>query len=266
MKVYHYTTMEAFVNGIVINGPEINKELCFHGTHFQYLNDPTEKDLGINLAFEAINKYYEKSINHSLWGQRIENIHELKDVFCRPYIVSFSRRKDFLPMWGLYGKNGAGIALGFNMNDSIGGKLCRYFSPQTVKDIELGLEEMSKMEEYNNNLLGYINFISELSVQIKDKSYAFEQEYRLFQLSNTSIDGNPIYKKELICQEEKYKVRNGQLIPYAEFFLPKSQLKEIIIGPTHHFEEIKNVLNTFLQSKGFKNVLIIPSQVPYRTF
>ena len=56
MYLYHYTTVEALINGIVCTSPQNGEELCLRATHNQYMNDPTEFEKGMRLLDEMCKK------------------------------------------------------------------------------------------------------------------------------------------------------------------------------------------------------------------
>jgi hypothetical protein len=66
-------------------------------------------------------------------------------------------------------------------------------------------------------------------------------------------------KPELQIKEEKRKKEKGQ----KRSLLP---IQEIWIGPTPHKEETKLACEILLREKGYKDVQIKLSEIPYRGF
>lgn len=105
-SVYHYTTLEALLGGII---PESKADkLCFWATDANYMNDPRE----LKIDWEQLKKdtkdieFISKLLNSFDLGQNgaIDNT----------FLLSFSENNDSLPMWGMYGKNGDGVVLEFD--------------------------------------------------------------------------------------------------------------------------------------------------------
>ena len=98
--LYHYTNYNSFINGIVKDNREKDKEICLWATHCKHLNDPLEVILGQNRFNKII---------------KDENTKEkLSVIFKNDKLICFSKKKDFLPMWSMYGNNGSGIMLSLN--------------------------------------------------------------------------------------------------------------------------------------------------------
>lgn len=101
--LYHYTSVDALFGGIIVkNNPEPGKEICLWATNCHYMNDPEELSIGIQLANKVLDFSFDESNENAKW---------LKD---KTYITSFSSAVDCLPMWGMYGQKGHGLALGFD--------------------------------------------------------------------------------------------------------------------------------------------------------
>lgn len=102
--VYHYTSIDALFGGIIVKDkPQPGKEICLWATNCRYMNDPEELNTGIRLAHEVLDIPSNDSVQ-TIREQAKKSIH----------IISFSSAIDSLPMWGMYGKNGYGLALGFD--------------------------------------------------------------------------------------------------------------------------------------------------------
>ena len=105
--LYHYTTIEALVNGIIAPSPRNGEEICIRATHNQYMNDPSEFRWGVSLL-EKIFAELEKN------GVDIQSIKDLFEGYKKNfYFLCFSEQADSLPMWNMYGGNGHGVALKF---------------------------------------------------------------------------------------------------------------------------------------------------------
>ena len=48
-SVYCYTDIDALLNGIIVNSPKENKEICLWATKWSHFNDPSELKAGLEL-------------------------------------------------------------------------------------------------------------------------------------------------------------------------------------------------------------------------
>lgn len=103
--LYHYTSIEALFGGIIVRQPQTDKELCLWMSNCQYMNDPEELNTGIRFASDIL------KMSPDILEKHASEYQQIKDNL---YITFFSAASDCLPMWAMYGKNGNGIALGFN--------------------------------------------------------------------------------------------------------------------------------------------------------
>lgn len=254
--LYHYTSVEALFGGIIVkDSPQPNKEICLWGTNCLYMNDPEELNTGMQLAHEILGIPSDESIQ------------VLKDrVKDNVYIISFSSAIDCLPMWRMYGKNGHGLAIGFDttvLETTFSLSKCVY-ATETNKEwlkseISRLMDEpkdwwkqpkgeniLSKILENAGTVLGVYILLWVLG---KNSSYEYEQEIRCFFPEENGI---------------KYRLRDSLIVPYVEQYLPKSAIKEIWIGPTNDMDRATRSLRTYLDHMGFNEVEIKQSKVPYR--
>jgi len=274
--IYQYTNIEALFNGIIVKEPKADEEICLWASHCMYLNDPTEMKIGQEYFGEISNLFFTEKDETDSDG----------DLEC--FITSFSTTQDSLPMWSMYGKNGAGVALGFDRDlirrDSEDAPLCRcVYLDEEIKDkitsigerFEEEKKETDNKDQSENQkalsalLLLAILFIAFTSKKImkellehitpyllfiicaKHPAYRYENEVRLLVLSDKNSD-------------IKYRYQNNLIIPYVENFFPKKALKEIWIGPTNDMDRTEKSLRSYLDSKGFADVEIHRSIAPYR--
>lgn len=237
--LYHYTTIEAFVNGIVFPYPQKGEELCFRATHNQYMNDPTEFQNGIRLLDEICKKI-EESYGISTPRGKVE---EYKENY---YFVCFSENADSLPMWCMYGNNGHGIALKFKRFEQTVDiewiLKCEY-------DIKNVLDRFSELQQENETMM--ITYLSLLPFILKNSAYFHEKETRFI----GSFPDIPT----------RYRYRNGMAVPYKEIFVDKEILESIVIGPSANQEDVKKSLRRFLDDNNLQHVNIEGSSIPYRS-
>lgn len=269
--IYQYTNVNALFNGIIVKeSKKVGEDICLWASNYLYMNDPNEIETGQKYVDEILNEHFiENDIN-----KVAQDIKDNLDY----YITSFSMTCDSLPMWGIYGKNGAGIALGFDRaiiertNSAL--YKCTYLDDEVKNRVKSFCEKMkgekvskeainitfliillalslSKDKEQVAGILN--NFVSFLLFMLyaKDPAYKYEDEVRLLIHSDENI-------------KIKYRAQNNLIIPYIENYFPKEALKTIIIGPTNDMKRAVKSIKRYLESKGFNDVEIIESKVPYR--
>ena len=237
MFLYHYTTMEALLG--MIHKPdndelqeiEVNKDssygyyLILHATDAYMMNDKMEHKLILEEMSDAVKRYDSKF--------------QYETLSCgKPYIVSFCKEKDYLPMWQIYAKGGNGICLVFEieennslyqLNESNNGnsfkeiKLCdcMYVSKVDLQQLKDKWTKSIKAvyENASPSLISpetpFLNLYKE-AVVYKSKEWEYEKE------------------KRLVCWTMYPNIKKGKngICPYVAVKMPLRCLKEIIIGPS----------------------------------
>lgn len=237
---YHYTSLDALINGIIGQNPEPQKEICLWATHSQYMNDPSEFSMGISL----IDSMYDiLGINNNTDLQQKWSC--TKEFYKSCFLTCFSENADSLPMWNMYGNNGQGVALEFHKgmpevdNEYI--LKCEYTPDsiiQRIKDLK------PKGTEYIATYIALLPFI------LKHSAYQYENEIRYV----SNFPNIPTH----------FRCKNGKLILYKKVYLEKGLLKSVTIGPSANSELLENSLRLFLNERGFENIPIKKSIIPYR--
>ena len=246
--IYHYTSMEA------LRGILREDELCFWGTRYDSMNDPTEHVYAKEYLMPEFCKYFDRN--------------EISETEIYPYVVSFSKEEDDFIMWRMY-KAEVALILDYDIiNQWVENKLNRddeekiyYFGeckyPQTREEL---IEEFRQLSEWNKNRGDESTdeiTAFELTAFIKRKEFSNEHEVRLFTcdynlFSFTHNEQNPT--EPIITNEERAKdikirnVRNKDFVLYKEFHLPKEALKGIILNceEGHQFDRIKQHIQAWL--------------------
>ena len=266
--IYQYTNIDALFSGVVVKEPKLNEEICLWASNQMYLNDPNETVTGQKFFEEIVYEYFVEKDNN----KNKSNSYEGTDCF----ITSFSATKDSLPMWSMYGKNGAGIALGFDKNIIHKGSndalyKCIYLDKVTKNKIaSLCKKYKGKKIDEETFIILFIAIVLATLFNVQDK----EEQSELKPIAQFMLYAKePAYKYEdevrlLIQPNEnlaiKYRCQNNLIIPYIENFFPKKALKEIWVGPTNDMERTIKSLETYLNYMGFSDVEIKKSEVPYR--
>lgn len=288
--LYHYTSIDAFM-GILKDCKQNDFQITLWATHSMYLNDPTEFKLGREICREALLEV-EKELDipfQERLSNRIYNSEEMchQDVMDQvystipekihwgmPYVISLSQNRDNLPMWNTYGRNGQGIALGFNKyrlieSEGLYIKSCCYntFLDEEYKALYLRIRDRwqslyknrDEIEQSNVCDLIYDSVRLTFRVEmpfVKHYGYQYENEVRCI--------AKPYQDTKI-----EYRSANNMIVPYIERQIDVQCLEQIIIGPCADSERVKNSLMMYLhdQIANFdilKNIDIIKSDIPYR--
>ena len=284
--IYHYTTASALIGMLSECTMENHKNLKMWATHAEFLNDPSEYEYG-KTASQKILQEVETILNipeeDRLSSTMYEDSKKQYFVECErgitrftdslymapPFVISFSKNRDLLPMWTLYGKNGSGIAIGFNRelleknNNNFAVKDCFYGIDVTdytalINLIKYWYEMM--LQKINGATHVYtrvcqieliMSINTHVSAYIKHESYRYEQEVR--------------YRPYRVDDSIKFRESNGLIVPYVEVNLPVDSIEEIVIGPTLDAERMKLSIELLLKTKGIYNdIEIKESDIPYR--
>ncbi|WNH08039.1 DUF2971 domain-containing protein [Thalassobellus suaedae] len=284
--LFHYTSLNGFIS--------IIETQSFYCTNVNFLNDSKEFKYGEETILKAVENL--KTNENSSILEKIKNNIELQ-LKSDKYVTCFSKEGDSLSQWRAYGNDGKGISLGFEFSDLtesfdkyLTGSHIEYDEKTQLEIIEefirLIIEFYKKIEDkYNWNGQDFNNLVSKVIIKFlnnvihtyKHPSFIDEKEYRL----QLEIDGN-LYKKgdfDILFKSSEnliipYTIIKNSYSAYLEtkepnetepiFGLKRLPLNKIIIGPNLSFDIVKIGLEQFLTNKGYENVEIIKSEVPYR--
>lgn len=237
---YHYTTIDALINGIILEKPKKGREVCLRATHSRFVNDPEEIIKGARLFAQVIGqKDSSKSEDEHFKG--------IIRMYDNLYMISFSEENDSLPMWNTYANRSNGISIGFKRVKSLSIKdfvvKCIYGTNVFTERLKMYID--SKKLKIGGYLLLYC-----FAQILKDEAFAYENEIRLI----GEFKDVPI----------KYREKNGYIIPYKEIYFSKEQIKSITLGPCQNMDNAVYSLRQFLDDRGFDYVKINKSRIPYR--
>jgi hypothetical protein len=296
---YHYTSVDSFMK--MLDGVE-NGVFRFQASSIFSLNDPTEMIYGYKEIAKLIPQFEEelsiKDVRYKLsgiWGidpqlsleQWIKiHIKKMKENFHHSCIISYSRNRDNLQLWGIYGNNGKGVALGLDLRiysiektpqngvRMLDSTHIEFDIPHAL-DVEYDVippmslpyclvkaeclrywKSVQGVTDKDKIIDKQIDALTQMMILaapfVKHRVYEFEKESRIIQVHKNVDD-----------IKFKPNVRGG-LTPYIEVEIPTSYLKEVIIGPCCDFDLIKKCIEIRLSQKGIGDVEITPSEVPYR--
>ncbi len=245
--LYHYTTIDALINGIIGTSNIHDEEVCFWATHCKYLNDPEELKQGAELVKAVCENLNDKfTIEYSNGQSIFTNIEQYEKRCAEAYMISLSENADSLPMWSMYGNNGHGIAIELSTpiapqdrNDIM--VKCQYKESIVMRMITEWLNKDPKLACIAISLLPFI---------WKNHAYEYENEFRFVTFPNRD--------------SIKYRCKNGIVIPYLEVRFSKELIKSITIGPSANKELVKESLCKFLSQNKMSHIEIKQSKVPYR--
>lgn len=264
--------------------------LTFWASSIYAMNDPSEFVYGYNLLTKSVLPSIEKELIikddslklSQLWRQ-IEGVNNIKDwddnlidaiyeSHQSPFIISFSREKDFLPLWNTYSDRGKGVCLCFDdygwtyKHDDIELLHKLHASEVSYGEVDKSVfnvvrklyidyykqykDVQDRMQRVKEMAQRFASLAVVASPYHKHKAYEYEKESRLIK-----------FKEEE--QEVKYRCNNwGRIIPYIEVPVKLEYLKQIIVGPCADSASIVRELKAQLNSYGITD--IVPSQIPYR--
>lgn len=242
--VFQYTTWNALFNGIIRSNEEDCNKVHVFSTNCKYMNDPKEVETG------------EQYVDMALKGF-LGDCGECDDYRHRNaiYMSSFSENENSLPMWNLYGKNGNGVSVGFDLN------LLRKYSKGTIKKC---------LYDTPKNRLLFKNTLSKDRGSNCSNSGEKFQQY-LMTLMDYAKKGCYEYENEIrltreILEYPEYRLYGNFLVPYVDNVYPKEVVKKIIIGPCNDFERSTKSLQGWLNKIGMEHVNVTYSMLPYRSF
>lgn len=287
--VYHYTGFEtifALLYGYHKNG----SYLSFRASNVYNVNDTCEMERGYEVLKEILPKLEERyQIPVEKRLSEVYNAVKYEDE-CRrdylygkglceishgiiPYVISFSKHKDYLPMWSLYGKQGKGVCLKLDLSELLEKTLdCScfgwvYYKRNNMMFIEQIVLNMYQLllnqtsdntcaESIKSKIFNLGTMCLAVSPFIKHNDYMYEGEFRI--TANKSYTGNILsFKKPFI--ENKIGIE-----PHTNIMIPASVLKEIIIGPDTDYDVMSHVLGTALLECKINPRIITRSKINFK--
>ena len=282
--IYHYTSFNSMYK--ILNGGTLRL------FNISDLNDPIELEYGINV----IKNYYEKKYDKSKIFEKLNENIKMFGVFKQHiYVISFSKCKDDLGMWGFYGDRCNGISLGFD-KDSLWNQIilkndeklpCYLFPIQYLNidgsyelqneklKINFFLEKLTEfLYEIKDNEKDFINTCLFFSSLIKTSFWEKEEEIRLafFVSTPNYINWCPNSEKfyyDLNLKKHNYTREDSFVILESlqediETIEKETQehfsklFKEIITGPSINkmkIEKIKIMLREYIKESQIETIV-----------
>lgn len=299
--IYHYTNIDALVDGLI---PEdATADLCFRATNVKHMNDPEEFKVDYSKIIEAVKQ---NEFLSSIYKNAEEKKYQFEDSFVISFSeneddlpmwslygrdgkgIALAFKKDeiltsHLLIKCIYQDSQAYrdiIKLANTLFDTESTSYVKTkvfvdlnilvypekSTSQVIAELRKEKEEREKRQQkeescncdcdcavfFNNIMSSYLLAIMPI-IAYKHKAYQFENELRL--LFN---EADP--------EKIKYRTRNEIIVPYIEKTINRNTLHHIIVGPTTDINEAKRSLGQFMKARGFGEIEIKPSKVPYRKF
>ena len=265
--VYHYTSLDALFNGMLLEQPVNGMQICLWASSVLCVNDTQE----VRIAFDFVRDHIVKI------GEANDDVSMMTEMIADYYVTSFSLLRDSLPMWHRYAKNATGISICFDVNvlrqsakDSL--MKCVYLTPEVLDKIRSYIKDskpvsctfgqfalvcfvllvgLSKSKD-RDKVVGRISAFLDFLMSLKNKDYVDENEVRLFVVEQNTNARSRV-------REQK------DIVEYVERFFPKEAIVEIIVGPNNvDKEKTALFIKRYLDRIGMSHVKVTTSEVHYR--
>ena len=305
-RVFHYTTMDALLKLIEsIKDSSDKNSFVFRATNIFFLNDPQEYIYGQKVLMDVLKEIeYDKDVKNEFrlssffsrhpnksedeWLKILRN--SIIDNEESPYVISFSRNEDSLPMWLNYGDNGKGVSLAFAEYRSkfIG----ENYDPKSIDDMvvdiydSLGTHDVSykDFENKDNPLRKNLDYMYDYYLEKKNSIPQEElQELQIGMLRGLTIVHAPYIKtvyysgenearlaKSRNNKEKPYELKfrsniKGHIVPYIDIEIPVKQLDYVRIGPLANKDLLRKAIE-MIKKKYNLEFDIKESDINYRDY
>lgn len=265
--VYHYTSLDALFNGMLLEQPVNGMQICLWASSVLCVNDTQE----VRIAFDFVRDHIVKIEDAN------DDVSMMTEMLADYYVTSFSLLRDSLLMWQRYAKNATGISICFDVNvlrqlakDSL--IKCVYLKPEVLDKIRSYMKDskpvsctfgqfalvcfvllvgLSKSKD-RDKVVGRISAFLEFLMSLKNRDYIDENEVRLF-----VVEQNTNAKSRVREQKD--------IVEYVERFFPKEAVVEIMVGPNNlDKEKTALFIKRYLDRIGMSHVKVTTSGVHYR--
>lgn len=290
---YHYTSVDILFK--ILEGIS-DDEFTLHASSVFAMNDPSEFEYGLNHILNIVlprlevelqvenpnyqlSKLLDKDYVYNREAIKMELLKRISKSNDLPFVISYSKKRDYLSQWKSYGDDGKGIALGLDVHtfyikkEDDKGKIILDTTPYSYHAINVAYGSLTK------NHLAYIyikdvynRYLRDLGKNVNNKDLI---ERQLDAFYSIIINAAPFIKHKAYKDEREsriviYKQRHQQMlfkrsrfgfVPYIEVKMPIHYLKEIIFGPCC---KDKNVIEMQLAQLNLFEIETSPSSIPYR--
>ena len=267
---YHYCSVDAFL-GIIRDG-------TFRLSNVWFMNDHKEVRWFYGMALEIIDDSLDKlkmeagpSDAAKEYLETLKRLLEKRVDFDHVYCGCFSAKPDDLSQWRGYADEARGVAIGFDLDEisklpaNNPGVLRRveveYAEQEQRKKAEAVIDEFraSTVSGYDDPLKhprtqawkAYYG-LSRFAPRCKNPSFRSEAETRIvLHPANDSNFRDPVrdYLKSVArfpSGQVEFRVRGERIIPYATIRIPRTSIKELVLGPRFERHENEAALSVVL--------------------
>lgn len=241
-SLYHYTSVEG-LKGIIDNR-------SLWATNYRYLNDSAEiKDMFYSMTEMKI--YKEGPLSgvsaDELMEKAFRNIEIPNHV-----VTSFSEQSDDLSMWGRYGNNDKGIAIGFDNISADNWKpqedMQKPYFGRCIYDRKTKDKLLTRLFKTCTEPIEIITLWTKICAFFKNDSFSGEKEWRLVADCN--------FKAKKGAGKPSFRVANNRLIPYFNMEMKSVEdfrFSDIVLSPQLSQDLIGiESIEDFLMAKNVK--------------
>lgn len=273
--LYHYTSLEGFL-GVL----DHRTQARFLSTRCDFLNDSEEFTAGCNLALD-----YLGTLDSHIASLVRKRLNRDDPELPRPWVLSFSTKRDATQMWMTYTKKEGGFAIGVDssrlvkdletyyekcrfdddakedgMFASLGAYLgkCIYIkkgdacNPEFTAMLDYVFQRDMKPEDYmSERYLKYCaRHILRIVALVKRDDYKFENEWRLVQM----------FDAETAAEWMKF-VGDKPRMSYHRC-IKQDTVKEVVVSPNGSKDKFKIIANLIKRKHGYR-YSVSPSDSSY---
>lgn len=281
MKFIHYTSLAGFYG--------ITESARLRFTSARSTNDPSEFLFGENVVAEALKRLISKEVGRS--REVVEScVKEFPTRAFQPFVFCMSEVSDDeeetvgeLSQWRLYGSDGRGVAIVFDVSQASMMLRLRNFASYPrrvvygeadgadlveaeVRDFLVKLTDSGEADHFNAAELGsYLgNKVFWLPSVIKHKAYRHEREVRLIRGDIGEHAGNPlVFFEKNGVQRPSIERSISETVGDPPNDRHRSPICRVIVGPSSDQSAIEDSIRYFLAARRWE-VPITRSDIPYR--
>jgi hypothetical protein len=275
-RVWHYTTGDTLIS-ILESG-------TLFATQVACLNDSTEVLYGSKLLREAFLALPPETATSEEERKLLERFKVDDSSPSEPsnwFVTCFSKEKDDLSQWRAYGGGENGYAISFLAGAFFNrGSLVARVNYERDKHLEGAKEVAVKTLEFfkegldarspeerdaweNEFLVEWDIWINKLAPMVKDPAFHSENEYRIIhQYTVSELSKLRFKQKHSLMSIHLPLVFPPPYIATQSSLLP---ILEVMVGPSRHKEQSRVSVLNLLRQKGYHNVPVTLSEIPFQS-
>lgn len=274
-RITHYTTIDGLI-GIV-------EKVCIWASNVSYLNDRQELLHGLRGTTEAIELFMSETA-YRKWAAILRSV--VKEIengrMANTYAACFCASSDVLSQWRGYSGSEQGISVTFDrvkLESMLSTQKAKLFpivygtlsTKQQITDALMSNFEELNIWEYATGQMSaaerrdrVYKVVSRLLPQFKHAGFRDEREWRF------------IVQQETVRDQVCFRSAGNVIVPYLKLgpgprmspLGPGSAgqlpIDSVRVGPGRDMDLTKRSVELYLATKGYQNVKVLVSQVPFR--